>query len=230
LAREVFQPAQTTIERVVSVSDWCQQAGVSRVDFCKLNVQGGELAILQSFGRLLDGVLGLLLEAAFVESYHGRPLFADVDAFARQHGFVFFDLLAHHYVGRAASPFVARHAPGAEGRLSRQRSSWGQLIEGHVLYLRDPIGASSADSASVVSHAQCIKLACIADVFGQTEYALEILDWLKTHPGTSIDQAAALERAIANAAHRLCWLSVAGERKAQPLTEAMSGNHTERAA
>jgi FkbM family methyltransferase len=199
LARDVFVPERTTMEKVSSVRDWSDNAGVTRIDFCKLNVQGGELLILEGFGELLDGVLGMLLEVAFVESYRDRPLFADVDGFARRHGFAFFDLLAHHYVGRASSRFVARHAPGSEGKLGEQRSSWGQLIEGHALFLRDPIAEDGR--ARPLSAQECVKLACIADIFGQTEYALEVLDWLKKkqEAATVGPQAQAIDRVIAAA-------------------------------
>jgi hypothetical protein len=152
---------------------------VSAIDFVKLNVQGGEIAILKGMGPMLAAVQGILVEVAFVESYDDRPFFSDVDIFLRNAGFTFFDLLAHHYVGRAASPYTARHAPTVDGTLGQLRSSWGQLIEGHALYLRDPIAAVTPDADTGAVDKNTLRLAVVADVFGQTEFALEILSWLR---------------------------------------------------
>ena len=124
-------------------------------------------------GALLDDVLGILVEVSFVELYCGRPMFVDIDAMLREHGFSFFDLLAHHYVGRAASPIAAQHLVVADGKLSQLVSPWGQLVEGHALYFRDPI----ADVAQL-GFRQIVKLAALAEAFGQIEFAFELLDWL----------------------------------------------------
>jgi hypothetical protein len=123
-------------------------------------------------------------------------LFSDVDIFLRNAGFTFFDLLAHHYVGRAASPFTARHVPSAQGQLGELRSSWGQLIEGHALYLRDPV-AQSPEAVPQAASQAALRLAAVADVFGQTEFALEVLAWLQERAGSqgNADVAYALAQA-----------------------------------
>ena len=100
-------------------------------------------------------------------------MFVDIDVMLRKHGFSFFDLLAHHYVGRSESPIVAQHLTVSEGKLGQLVSSWGQLIEGHALYLRDPI----ADGGPL-EFERTIKLAALAEAFGQVEFAFELLAWL----------------------------------------------------
>jgi hypothetical protein len=172
--------------RVVSLDDWAAEAGVHQIDFLKLNVQGGELEILNGAGTVLGGMLGILVEVAFVESYLARPMFIDIDAFLRRAGFTFFDLLAHHYVGRAAAPVTAQHLTLIEPKLGQRISAWGQLIEGHALYLRDPI----APGAGRLDAARALKLAGLAEAYGQIEFAFEVLDWLVHHPDVS---AGALE-------------------------------------
>lgn len=195
LARDMFFEDRTVEETVTDVGNWAREAGVDGVDFVKLNVQGGEIAILKGMGSMLAGVQGVLVEVAFVESYLDRPLFGDVDSFLRGAGFTFFDLLAHHYVGRAASPFTARHAPSAEGQLGQLRSSWGQLIEGHALYLRDPLAAATAAAPRQDLNHATLRLAVVADVFGQTEFALELLAWLQDRLRGQDDRARALSQA-----------------------------------
>ena len=69
----------------------------------KLNVQGAELELRQ--GSVKNHlVTGIEVEMSFVESYIGRPLFADIDVFLRNHSFTFFDFIGHHCVGRNNSP------------------------------------------------------------------------------------------------------------------------------
>jgi FkbM family methyltransferase len=177
-APAIFFPVKKVSMAVTSLHSWAREHNVSGIDFAKLNVQGAELEILGGAGPLLDETLGLLVEVAFVESYERRPFFSDIDRFLRDHGFTFFDLLAHHYVGRATSPIVAQHLRSAASALGQLVSSWGQLVEGHALYFRDPISGSGQDSL-----ARVIKLICIAEIFGQVEYAFELLNWLTARCG-----------------------------------------------
>ncbi|AXK79058.1 FkbM family methyltransferase [Pseudolabrys taiwanensis] len=179
LAAEIFFPIGEEDMTVVSLADWSGQTGTTSIDFLKLNVQGAEHEILDGAGPLLDTVLGVLIEVAFVESYKDRPFFADTDRLLRQRGFTFFDLLAHHYIGRSASPIAAQHLKIMQPGVGQLTSSWGQLIEGHALYLRDPI---SDDNAAQLPLPRILKLAALAEAFGQVEYAFELLDWLKDRP------------------------------------------------
>jgi len=50
LARETFYPTRTADMTVVSLADWAGREGVREVDFLKINVQGGELEILNGAG------------------------------------------------------------------------------------------------------------------------------------------------------------------------------------
>src|SRR6185312_4789850 len=139
---------------VTTFADWARETGTAEVDFIKLNVQGAELDILKAGGKALDTALGLLVEVAFVESYLGRPMFSDIDPFLRGAGFTFFDLLAHHYIGRGDAPIAMQQLTIVEPALSKQVSAGGQLIEGHALYLRDPI----ADSRLPLAPSRVLKL------------------------------------------------------------------------
>jgi FkbM family methyltransferase len=176
-ARDIFFPLRREPIKVTSLADWAKAASIAEIDFLKLNVQGAEQEILIGAGPMLDGILGILIEVSFVESYHQRPLFSDIDPLLRSHGFCFFDLLAHHYVGRSAAPVVAQHLRVANGQLGQLVSGWGQLIEGHALYLRDPM-----DRKKPLDFERTIKLAALAEAFGQVELAFELLVWLGAHP------------------------------------------------
>jgi hypothetical protein len=194
LAREIFRPKRTYDVKVVTLASWAQQNGVTTIDFVKLNVQGGELEILRKAGPVLDSMLGLLLEASFCESYRGRPFFSDVDVFLRARGFVFFDLLAHHYIGRADSPIAQQHLKSVRPKLGQLVSAWGQLIEGHALYLRDPIAEHPDGPPDGAAARRALKLACVAEIYGQIEYAFELAAWA-SRVGVHQDIDALIERA-----------------------------------
>lgn len=176
LAREMFFPTHDEEITVTTLSDWANATETTEVDFIKLNVQGAELDILKSGGKAVDTALGILVEVAFVESYRNRPMFSDLDKFLRGADFTFFDLLAHHYIGRARISVAAQQLVLAEPALSKQVSAWGQLVEGHALYLRDPVASDQQDQ---MAPKRVIKLAALAEAFGQVEYALELLAWLR---------------------------------------------------
>ncbi len=172
LSMDIFYPTARATWKVTSLEAWAAENGIDDLDFMKLNVQGSELEILKGSGPLLDATIGLMVEVSFVESYKDRPFFADIDAFLRQHRFSFFDLIGHHYMGRARSPITARHAPGLY-------PLWGQLIEGHGIYFKDPIELEARGMPTEqFSVAKLLKLAAFAEMFGQNEYAFELLEWL----------------------------------------------------
>jgi len=196
LAKDMFFPTGQEDMKVVSLSEWADEAKLESVDFLKLNVQGGEHEILAGAGGVLDDVLGVLIEVAFVESYQNRPFFADTDQLLRQRGFTFFDLLAHHYIGRSATSVAAQHLVVQQPGIGQLVSSWGQLIEGHALYFRDPI--ANDNSAKFPPH-RLIKLAALAEAFGQVEYAFELLEWLMLRPDVKDSpMATAIQRAISD--------------------------------
>lgn len=169
-ARDIFYPTGETSVPATTVDEWARKNGVAEIDFFKLNVQGAELEILRGAQNTLDRVLGMELEMSFVESYLGRPFFSDLDDFLRRNGFHFFDLLGLHNMGRADSPVTSMHTPGLN-------PYQGQLIEAHGLYFRDPI-ASKVDPDSSFTASRYLKLASIAEIYGQVEYAFELLAWL----------------------------------------------------
>jgi FkbM family methyltransferase len=77
---------------------------ITDVDFFKIDIQGGELAVFQNALKVLSGTLLIQTEVEFLELYKGQPMFADVDIFLRTQGFQF-----HTFDGfgrRAFKPLV----------------------------------------------------------------------------------------------------------------------------
>jgi len=198
LARDIFHPLGKEDWVVTSVDAWASENAIVDVDFMKLNVQGAELEILKGAGKLLSRVTGIMVEMSFVESYKNRPFFSDIDSFLRAQNFTFFDFIGHHLIGRARSPITATQTPGLY-------PLHGQLIEGHGIYFRDPIDMEKRGlDLDLYGKAKLLKLACFAEIFGQVEFAFELLAWIADTQARRGDDAGAGEvRALVSEAESL---------------------------
>lgn len=98
---------QTCDIDVVTLAGWAAEAGVTRFDYLKLDTQGSELEILQGAGSLLDQTRCIDVEVEFNPIYQGQPLYADIDRFLRNRGFVLWKLTnLVHYSHRNGSNAV----------------------------------------------------------------------------------------------------------------------------
>jgi FkbM family methyltransferase len=167
---DVLSPEKEWKVDVTSIEAWRREFDAFELDFMKLNVQGGELEILQGAGPHLDTVLGIQLEMSFRQTYLGTPLFSDIDPILRRRGFTFFDILSENFVGSEESPI--RVSIPAEVHNFRWPSQ--QCFEGHFLYFRDLIGSPETDEQKLIEH-PTLKLAAMAEMYGQVEYAFELL-------------------------------------------------------
>lgn len=101
-------------------------AEIGEIDFIKIDVQGGELAVFNGASRALSGALLIQTEVAFVEIYKGQPMFADVDIFLRKAGFQFHGM--NGFTGRAFKPLIAN---------GDVNSAFRQALWSDALYVRD---------------------------------------------------------------------------------------------
>lgn len=78
--------------------------GVPSPDLVKIDVQGAELDVLEGGAATVSRALVIEAEAEFVPLYRDQPLFGDIHAFLRRHGFQF-----HKFIdvgGRGFAPFT----------------------------------------------------------------------------------------------------------------------------
>jgi FkbM family methyltransferase len=61
-------------------------------EIVKVDVQGGELAVLKGFGKYLNGVICIELEVSFLKMYEGQCLIERVTEFLVQNGFGLIDV------------------------------------------------------------------------------------------------------------------------------------------
>ena len=93
---------------------------VPSIDFLKLDIQGGELDVLEGAAKTLKSALGVELEVEFIDLYREQPLFGSVCTKLSQHEFEFIDFVNLTRWERKA------------------HSGYGQCIFGDALFLRTP--------------------------------------------------------------------------------------------
>jgi FkbM family methyltransferase len=153
---DVQEVAGDTLDRVL------EGAGVSDVDFMKVDTQGSELLVLQGAGNTLRSkVSGVEVEVEFTPIYRDQPLFADVDAFMRERGFLLFDL----------RPVYWKRAAGRAIGGPR-----GQIVWADALYLKsgDALAAMLAGFPADARRSKVLKAITVALLYGYHDYALEL--------------------------------------------------------
>jgi hypothetical protein len=137
-----------------------------------LDTEGSELDILMGAENTLSRTLAVELEVAFYEFHEGRPLFSDVDQYLRGLGFSLYDLDTYRHT-RSALPAldVPYTCP----------STYGQLLWGDALYIKDPIRkARNLPLNTVMTPPELLKLTCLFDLFKQHDSAIELLEKIIT--------------------------------------------------
>ncbi len=81
---------------------------IERIDFLKMDIQGGELSALSNAPNHLKTTLIVQAEVEFIELYKGQPLFSDVDSFLRSQGFQF-HCFTGGLLGRTFKPLVVNN-------------------------------------------------------------------------------------------------------------------------
>ncbi|HTJ74441.1 MAG TPA: FkbM family methyltransferase [Acidimicrobiales bacterium] len=123
---------------VVTLDEWLAGEGIERVDVLKMDTQGSELGILQGGRRALTTVRAIEVEVEFNALYVDVPLFADIDRFLREHGFVLWRLrdLAHYAQRGAPLDWRAPEAQYFDDFVARFESGSGQLFWANAFYVK----------------------------------------------------------------------------------------------
>jgi FkbM family methyltransferase len=166
---ELIELESTLDLSTTTLEKFCKAEGIKEIDFLHLDVQGGELNVLQGAdGILNNSVLGLMTEVEFTEIYAGQPLFSDVDVYLRKQGLTLFDFGSMYRDRRRDIPVISQSHPGA-------------LIWSDAFYFRDLMRSDL--NPSLKTPERLLKLACLADVMKFPDYALEILEYLTLNHG-----------------------------------------------
>jgi hypothetical protein len=154
----------------IDVPDALARRGIASVDFVKIDIDGKDFEILQSFASALDSlqILGLLLEVNF----HGSAADTDhtlhnTDRFMKAHGFELFNLTTRRY-SMAALPGRYLYGFPAE-------AEYGRLLQGDALYVRDLASPEHADFAAAIAPVKLLNLVRIFAAFDLPDCAAEVV-------------------------------------------------------
>ena len=153
-------------KHIVSTSRIDDIAEIDDVDFIKIDVQGGELAIFENAKRILSQTLLIQTEVAFVEMYKGQPMFADIDKFLRANGFQF-----HSMPGMATRAFKPLVNNGD------MNSGFHQGLWTDVFYVRDWMNLEN------LAEMKLRKYAVLADMLESYDLAYLVLSVLDRKTG-----------------------------------------------
>ena len=79
----------------LSIDSFLLTAALERIDILKMDVQGGELAVLEGARNTLNGqkIGCIFAEVEFRQLYAGQPLAWDIHAFLAKHGYYFINFI-----------------------------------------------------------------------------------------------------------------------------------------
>lgn len=146
--------------------------GFDDVDAIKIDVDGLDLEVLHSAVDTLPRgpVLACVLEVNFFGDREPTGhSFHNTDRFMREQGFELFDLsLRRVSMAALPAPFRYDNAP--------HETTFGRIIQGDALYLRDPCGRpESQTGAAPLAPLKILKLACLFELFHLPDQAAELL-------------------------------------------------------
>jgi hypothetical protein len=167
---------------LVGVADFVREAGLSTVDFIKIDVDGTDFDVLVSTEGILAShqVLGVGIETNWTGTTSETDnTFHNIDRFMRLHGFSLFGVTARSYSRRdLPMPFTLN-------AVAQTRS--GQPVQGDALYLRDLGMRSQKQLAEEYSTSKLLKLACLFEMFRLSDCAAELINVYRARLVSRID-------------------------------------------
>jgi FkbM family methyltransferase len=139
LPERIVQVQTTTLDAVTEARAW------DRIDFVKMDVQGGELDIVRGGARSLADILAIVGEVSFSPIYLGQPLFGDISAALTMAGLEFHGFIQLGGMARTTT-----------------RSDQAQVLWGDGLWLRAP---------ETLDKDQAARLAVLATLYGRLDVA-----------------------------------------------------------
>ncbi len=142
-------------------------------DYLKLDVQGAEVDVLRGARTVLENVLVVHAEVEFIPLYRDQPLFGDVDALLRGHGFLFHKFPG--FAGRAFQPIVVNND------LNKGLS---QMLWAEAVYVKSFLDFGRLDPVKL------LKLAVILhEVYGSYDLCALALRHYDARQGTALSAA-----------------------------------------
>jgi FkbM family methyltransferase len=180
----------------LTVDDLLASSG-KEVDFIKLDLEGGELAVLEGAVATMRSCIGMHVEVSFQSLRENQPLFGDVARFLQQHGLEFIDFVS-----------LLRWERGSY-------SGTGQAIFADSLFLRAPENLVGHGEDKVISARKARVYLAILTIYERFDLALKFLELMRSaHTDLSVSEidrsAAVIQRRKANFDRRHRMVSLLG--------------------
>ncbi|MBO1520736.1 TDP-N-acetylfucosamine:lipid II N-acetylfucosaminyltransferase [Oceanisphaera pacifica] len=135
---------------------------IKDIDWLKIDIQGGELTVFENAEEKLKNTLIIQTEVNFIQLYENQPLFAEIDQWMRNHGFILHTLLEERK--RLYSPMVINN---------QIHNGINQLTTADAVYIKDIFSGEKSQKNELV------KLAAILHhAYGSYDLAYKIIDKL----------------------------------------------------
>ena len=155
--------------KVIVVPEYLRENGFVSVDFLKIDIDGKDFDVLNSFDSALDDlrVLGLGLEVNF----HGSVLetdhtFHNTDRFMKAQGFELVNLTVRRYSLAALPSKYLFDLPA--------QTEFGRPLQGDALYVRDLASPEYEEFAAGLPSVKLLNLVCIFSAFNLPDCAAEV--------------------------------------------------------
>jgi FkbM family methyltransferase len=152
-------------------------AEIDGIDFLKIDIQGGELAVFVQGREKLKNAVVIQTEVQFVDLYEGQPSFGEVDQELRAQGFI-----PHAFAALKKWPIAPLQFGG------NPTQPLNQLLEADIVYVRDFVHAERMASDQL-KHLALIAHTCYGS-FDLAGRCIALLEQRRALP------AGALERYI----------------------------------
>lgn len=166
----------------VVVPESLKRHGYSDVDLLKIDVDGADFRVLNSFDGLFDElrISALCLEV----NLHGGPedtihTFHNTDKFMRERGFDLFALNGRNYSARALPAKFELSVPG--------QTATGRIYQADAFYARDACSDYQRDPMASFGAEKIAKLAAIFSIWRQPDSAAELLVTFRDMLGSVLD-------------------------------------------
>jgi hypothetical protein len=156
--------------RPIVVPDLLAERGWTDLDYLKIDIDGGDFEILQSFEGRFDelGVIATQLEVNFIGTEQAdEHTFHNTDRFMRRHGFDLFRLDVRTCSTRALPARYIWPTPA--------ETVSGRPFQGEAYYARDVLASHRAASNAGLGAAKLAKLAAVFSVWDVPDAAAELL-------------------------------------------------------
>jgi FkbM family methyltransferase len=86
---ERYDPIATLKVKTETLDSYCLRNKIERIHILKMDVQGGEMLVLEGAKKMLENekIDLIFTEVEFIEMYKNQPLMPDIEKFLKQYGF-----------------------------------------------------------------------------------------------------------------------------------------------